>query len=78
MAKISPRLVEETARTAGYTATIYDTGVVTIKDPGGRLRITGYLNKSGRLELTSHELHRKITTISDLGQALDELRQATR
>lgn len=78
MAKISPRLLEETARTAGYAAVIHDTGVVNITDPAGRLRVTGYLNKSGRLELTSYELHRKMTTLGDLGVALDDLKEATR
>ena len=75
MAKISPKLVDETVTTSGYRITRAGT-VVHITDPHGSTIGEGTHTFSGRLRIFIHPLKRHVTTVTDLGAALDEVRAA--
>ncbi len=72
MAKISPKLVDETVTTSGYRITRACT-VVHITDTTGRTIGEGTHTASGRLRIFMNPLKRHVTTMTDLGAALDEI-----
>ncbi|QZY52906.1 hypothetical protein [Leucobacter tenebrionis] len=77
MTKISPRLLEETITTAGYRSTRTGT-IIHITSPDGTTVGEGTHTSTGRLRIFITPLKRHITTITELGQALDDIKEHNR
>lgn len=75
MPKISARALEETITTSGYEYDTNGTSMYFIWTPTHQLAASGTLTSTGRLDIAIPTLKRIAHTLTELGTALDELKE---